>query len=96
MQTPNDHLDLFKEGIHRAKLIREDLKLSLIEQDLKKIKGLNKSYIDMVKETIRQGEYFLDKSNNFKLGLKVAITIENYRAFLSTLSKKNKDDREEQ
>ena len=96
MQTPNDHLDLFKEGIHRAKLIREDLKLSLIEQDLKKIKGLNKSYIDMVKETIRQGEYFLDKSNDFKLGLKVAITIENYRAFLSTLSKKNKDDRDEQ
>ena len=94
MQTPNDHLDLFKEGIHRAKLIREDLKLSLIEQDLKKIKGLNKSYIDMVKEIIRQGEYYLDKSNDFQLGLKIAITIENYRAFLSTLSKRNKDDRD--
>jgi hypothetical protein len=92
MQTPNDHLDLFKEGIHRAKLIREDLKLSLIEQDLKKIKGLNKSYIDMVKEIIRQGEYYLDKSNDFQLGLKIAITIENYRAFLSALSKKRKDD----
>jgi hypothetical protein len=94
MLSARDHFNLFKEGIHRAKLIREDLKLSLIEQDLKKIKGLNKSYVDMLKETIRQGEYYLDKSNDFKLGLKVAITIENYRAFISTLSKKNKDDRD--
>tara|TARA_R110000824_G_scaffold398117_1_gene601795 strand:+ start:1252 stop:1539 length:288 start_codon:yes stop_codon:yes gene_type:complete len=94
MLSARDHFNLFKEGIHRAKLIREDLKLSLIEQDLKKIKGLNKSYVDMLKETIRQGEYYLDKSNDFKLGLKVAITIENYRAFLSALSKKNKDDRD--
>jgi len=92
MLSARDHFNLFKEGIHRAKLIREDLKLSLIEQDLKKIKGLNKSYVDMLKETIRQGEYYLDKSNNFKLGLKVAITIENYRAFLSTLPQNNKDD----
>ncbi len=94
MSSATTHLNLFKEGIHRAKLIREDLKLSLIEQDLKKIKGLNKSYIDMIKEVIRQGEYYLDKSNDFKLGLKIAITIENYRAFLSTFPKRNKDDRE--
>ena len=92
MQTSADHLKLFKEGIHRAKLIREDLKKSLIERDFKKIKGLNLSYIDMVKEVIRQGEYFLDKSNNFKLGLKVAITVENFKAFLSVLSHKKKDD----
>ena len=91
MLSPTDHLNLFKEGMHRAKLIREDLKSSLIKQDLKKIKGLNKSYVDMLKEVIRQGEYFLDKSNDFKLGLKVAITIENYRAFLTTLYRKRKD-----
>ena len=92
VQTSSDHLKLFKEGIHRAKLIREDLKRALIEQDFKKIKGLNRSYIDMAKEVIRQGEYFLDKSNNFKLGLKVAITVENFKAFLSTVSRKRKDD----
>jgi hypothetical protein len=94
MPSSIDHLNLFKEGIHRANLIREDLKLSLIKQDFKKIKGLNKSYVDMLKETIRQGEYYLDKSNNFKMGLKVAITIENYRAFLNTLPNKPKDGRD--
>ena len=46
----------------------------------------------MVKEIIRQGEYFLDKSNDFKVGLRVAITIENLKAFLSAISHKRKDD----
>jgi hypothetical protein len=78
--------------MHRSRLIREDLKGALIEQDLKKIKGLNKAYLDMLKEVIRQGEYYLDKSNDLKIGLKVAITIENYRAFLSKLPRKRKDD----
>jgi hypothetical protein len=92
MQSSTDHLNLFKEGMHRSRLIREDLKGALIEQDLKKIKGLNKAYLDMLKEVIRQGEYYLDKSNDLKIGLKVAITIENYRAFLSKLPRKRKDD----
>lgn len=92
MQTSSDHLKLFKEGIHRAKLIREDLKASLIDQNFDKVKGLNRAYIDMVKEVIKQGEYFLDKSNDFKLGLKVAITVENFKAFLSTFSRQRKDD----
>ena len=80
MPSSIDHLNLFKEGIHRANLIREDLKLSLIEQDFKKIKGLNKSYVDMLKETIRQGEYYLDKSNNFKTRSKSS---NNYRKLQS-------------
>lgn len=92
MQSSTDHLNLFKEGMHRSRLIREDLKGALIEQDLKKIKGLNKAYLDMLKDVIRQGEYYLDKSNDLKIGLKVAITIENYRAFLSELPRKRKDD----
>ncbi len=92
MQTSSEHLKLFKEGIHRAKLIREDLKESLIDQNFNKIKGLNKAYVDMVKEIIRQGEFFLDKSNDFKLGLRVAITIENFKAFLSAIRHKKKDD----
>jgi len=92
MQTSSDHLKLFKEGIHRAKLIRGDLKASLMDQNFNKIKGLNKAYVDTVKEVIRQGEYFLDKSNDFKLGLRVAITVENFRAFLSAISHKRKDD----
>mgnify|MGYP003660500332 CR=1 FL=1 len=92
MRSSTDHLNLFKEGMHRSRLIREDLKGALIEQDLKKIKGLNKAYLDMLKEVIRQGEYYLDKSNDLKIGLKVAITIENYRAFLSKLPRKRKDD----
>ena len=96
MRSSTDHLNLFKEGMHRSSLIREDLKEALIDQNLKKIKGLNKAYLDMLKEVIRQGEYYLDKSNDLRVGLKVAITIENYRAFLSALSKKNKYDRDEQ
>jgi hypothetical protein len=84
MRSSTDHLNLFKEGMHRSRLIREDLKGA--------IKGLNKAYLDMLKEVIRQGEYYLDKSNDLKIGLKVAITIENYRAFLSKLPRKRKDD----
>jgi hypothetical protein len=93
MQTSIDHYNLFKEGISRARLIRADLKRSLIKHEHRKIKGLNKAYIETIKEVIRQGDYYLDKDGDFKLGLKIAITIENYKAFLSTLPKLNDEEK---
>tara|TARA_R110000824_G_C14748227_1_gene628261 strand:- start:23 stop:283 length:261 start_codon:yes stop_codon:yes gene_type:complete len=85
MPNASDHYKSFKEGIQRAKLIRRDLAKTLTEDQPQKVRGLNKAYIETLKEIIRQGEFFLDTSDNFLLGLKVAITIDNYKAFLSTL-----------
>ena len=89
MPDSRDHYKAFKEGISRARLIRCDLQNTLTEYEPQKVRGLNKAYIATVKEIIRQGEFFLDKSEDFKVGLRVAVTIENYRAFLSTLPKRN-------
>ena len=89
MLHAHDHFKAFKEGISRARLIRLDLRETLTEYEPKKVRGLNKAYIETIKEVVRQGEFFLDKSDDFALGLKIAITIENYRAFLSTLDKDN-------
>ena len=92
MQTPTDHHNLFLEGISRARLIREDLKNALTEYEPRKVRGLNRAYIETIKEVIRQGEYYLDKGNDFKLGLKIGITIENYKAFLSTMPRLNNEE----
>ena len=85
MALANKHLKAFKEGIQRARLIRQDLRKTLTEYHPEKVRGLNKAYIDTIKQVIKQGNLFLDKTDNFELGLKIAITIENYQAFLSTL-----------
>jgi hypothetical protein len=85
MPDANDHYNSFKEGISRARLIRRDLRETLTEYEPQKVRGLNKAYIETIKEVIRQGEFYLDKGEDFGLGLKIAITIENYKAFLSTL-----------
>jgi hypothetical protein len=85
MSNSRKHLKAFKEGIQRARLIRQDLRKTLTEYYPEKVRGLNKAYISTIKEVIKQGNLFLDKSDNLELGLKVAITIENYQAFLSGL-----------
>jgi len=85
MPDAKTHFKAFKEGISRARLIKRDLRKTLTEYEPEKVRGLNKAYIETIKEIIRQGELFLDKSTNFKVGLKIAVTIENYKAFLSTL-----------
>jgi len=85
MPDSQKHLKAFKEGIHRARLIRQDLRETLTEYHPEKVRGLNKAYIDTIKQVIKQGNLFLDKTDNFELGLKIAITIENYQAFLSAL-----------
>ncbi len=85
MPKANDHFKAFKEGISRARLIRLDLRKTLTEYEPEKVRGLNKAYIETIKEVIRQGELYLDHTEDFPLGLKIAITIENYKAFLSTL-----------
>ena len=86
------HYKALKEGTDRARLIKRDLKKTLTEYEPEKVRGLNKAYIDTIKEVIRQGEHYLDKSDNLEIGLKVAITIENYRAFLSSLPKLDEEN----
>ncbi len=76
-----------KEGINRARLIRLDLKKHPTEYFPEKVRGLNKAYIDTVKEIIRQGDIFIDKNTNFDLGLEIAEIVEKYRDFLQTLNK---------
>lgn len=75
-----------QEGINRARLIRRDLKQHPTEYYPEKVRGLNKAYIATVKEIIKRGEIYIDKDIDFDLGLDVAMIIENYRAFLSTLN----------
>jgi hypothetical protein len=86
------HLSAFREGIQRARLIREDLKKTLTEYEPEKVRGLNKAYISTIKEAIRQGNLFVDKTNNFDLGLKVIVAIENFKAFLSALRISDKNN----
>ena len=85
MPDADDHYESFKEGISRARLIRRDLRKTLTEYEPQRVRGLNKAYIETIKEVIRQGEFYLDKTEDFSLGLKISVTIENYKAFLSTL-----------
>ena len=89
MQNAKSHYKSIREGIKRASLIRQDLAKTITEYEPEKIRGLNKAYIDTIKEVIRQGELFLDKTESLELGLKVGQIIENYQAFLSTLPKRD-------
>jgi len=89
MPNADDHYKAIQEGILRARLIRKDLKEHLTEYYPEKVRGFTKAYIQTVKEIVRQGEIFLDKSHDFELGLEVVQIIENYKAFLSTLNKDN-------
>ena len=92
MSNSLNHLKAFREGIQRARVIREDLKKTLTEYEPEKVRGLNKAYIGTIKEVIKQGNLFLDKTDNFELGFKIAITIENYQDFLSTLPNINETE----
>ena len=85
MQNAESHYEAIKEGIVRARLIRQDLVETLTEYYPEKVRGLNKAYIETIREIIRQGEFFLDKTHDLMLGLKVGVMIENYRALLSAL-----------
>tara|TARA_A100001037_G_C15075037_1_gene601310 strand:- start:664 stop:924 length:261 start_codon:yes stop_codon:yes gene_type:complete len=80
-----DHYNRFQEGILRAGFVREELREHPTEYFPEKVRKLNKSYISIVKEIIREGEYFLDKSENFEVGLEVASAIEAYKNFLKDI-----------
>tara|TARA_R100000808_G_C2140639_1_gene148459 strand:+ start:977 stop:1246 length:270 start_codon:yes stop_codon:yes gene_type:complete len=84
--STNKHYKAYQEGILRARLIRKDLEKHPTEYYPEKVRGLNKAYIETAKEIIRQGDKFIDSTDNFELGLQVATAIENYRALLSTLN----------
>ena len=84
MQDAEHHYEKIREGIMRATFIRQDLVKTFTEYEPKKVRGLNKAYTETLREIIRQGELFLDKTDNLELGIKIGQIIENYRAFLST------------
>ena len=77
----------YKEGIHRASLIRKDLEEHPTEYYPEKVRGLNKAYFETAREIIRQGEKYLDITTDFERGVKVGVAIENYRALLFKLDK---------
>ena len=77
----------YKEGIHRASLIRKDLQEHPTEYYPEKVRGLNKAYFETAREIIRQGEKYLDITTNFEVGLEVGMAIENYRALIIKLKK---------
>tara|TARA_Y100000310_G_C19979573_1_gene489145 strand:- start:154 stop:423 length:270 start_codon:yes stop_codon:yes gene_type:complete len=85
MEDAEYHRKAIEEGIMRATFIRQDLAKTFTEYEPKKVRGLNKAYIETIKEVVKQGELFLDKTDDIELGVRIAQIIENYRAFLSTL-----------
>ena len=87
--TAEEHHEEMQGGIFRASLIRKSLEDHPTEYYPEKVRALNKSYIKTAKEISRQGELFLDKSQNFELGLKVAQITENYKNLLLKLGKTN-------
>ena len=89
----NKYYKAVKEGIVRASLIRKDLEKHPTEYYPEKVRMLNKTYIQTVKEIIKQGDLYLDNDPDFWLGLEVAQIVENYRAFLSTLNYKETDEK---
>jgi hypothetical protein len=89
VMTADEHHEAMQEGIFRASLIRKDLAKYETEYYPEKVRALNMTYIATAKEIIKQGDFFLDKSQNFELGIKVAQIVENYRALLSTLGHNN-------
>jgi hypothetical protein len=86
----NVHYKAVHEGINRARLIRKDLKNTLTEYYPEKVRGLNRAYIDTVKEIVRQGDMYIDMDEDFNKGLEVAMIVENYKAFLSTINIRDK------
>lgn len=82
---PEEYHEAMQEAIFRSSVIRRELEKHPTEYYPEKVRALNMSYIATAREIIKQGNLFLDKSENFDLGLKVAQTVENYRALLSTL-----------
>lgn len=90
-----DNYKAFQEGIVRARAIRKDLKDHPTEYYPEKVRGLNKAYIDTVKEIIRRGDCYLDETRGdiciddeeFNRGLEVADIIERYRNFLLTIER---------
>ena len=86
MASADEHYKAIEEGVMRAKFIRQDLAKTLTEYDPEKVRGLNKAYIETIRQVINHGEIFLDKTVDLELGLKVGVIIENYRAFLNTLN----------
>jgi hypothetical protein len=87
MPDAENHHKAFRECITRATLIRKDLAKHPTEYFPEKVRGLLKAYFATIKETIKQGELYLDKTDDFELGLEVAVTIENYKALIIKLKR---------
>lgn len=78
-----------QECIRRASYIRTEIRKTSKIKEKKKYESLNLYYIQTIEELIRQGDQFLDSSEDLDLGLEVIQVIENYSCLLSMLNKGN-------
>tara|TARA_R100000808_G_scaffold24647_2_gene57358 strand:+ start:2417 stop:2698 length:282 start_codon:yes stop_codon:yes gene_type:complete len=90
MDTLSHHYNAYEEGIQRATLIKRDLLKHPTEYFPEKVRVLNKTYIATAKQIIHHGEEYLKECDKcLTKELQVAITVENYRAMLSSLPKQD-------
>ena len=85
-----DHLAAFNEGIHRCRLIKNDLRETLTEYYPEKVRTLNVTYIATAKQIISHGEEYLSMIDTCTdEDIRTAITVDNYRAMLCSLPKRD-------
>lgn len=91
--TLKEHLRAYEEGIRRATLIKRDLSKHPTEYFPEKVRILNHSYIETAKQIIYHGEEYLKNVTKCRKDeIQIAITVENYRAMLASLPKKDEPD----
>lgn len=75
-----------QESLDRAAYIRKEIKKTDKSKDCKKYESLHFYYIETIKEAIRQGDIFLDQTENIDLGMQVIDTMEIYTNLLAVLN----------
>jgi len=80
-----------QESLQRAQYIRGEIRKANKITEKKKYESLHFYYIETIKEIIRQGDRFLDTSDNLDVGLEVIQIIENYNCILSMLKEREWD-----
>ena len=83
--TPDDHYKAVYLGIARARNIRKELQEHPTEYYPEMVRSLNQAYLSTIRGIIRQGDLYIDTSDDFEKGIEIATIVENYRAFLITI-----------
>ena len=90
--TPDDYYKAVHLGIQRARNIRHELYEHPTEYYPEMVRELNAAYISTIKGIIKNGDKYVDSvgvneesREEFDKGVEVAMIVENYRAFLSTI-----------